>query len=170
MAQFLDAFNYTLGWEDPKREYESITDSNGYATISGINSRWWPHWYTEIASATQIDRASDVQQFYLQEYWKPLGIGCFNSQDLANRVFDECFNSDMRGGVKMLQWCCVHDGQTIAVDGSCGPETCDAVNSLDAEKLLAQYRQARADHYKAIAAHNPALWPELAGWLRRAMA
>lgn len=168
MSQFLPAFNYTMGYEDPARTWLPLTDNNGYPVIAGINGKWFPQVVKKLLALAPADRLSTIQGFYQAAFWLNLGLACIASQDIASRVFDQSVNGGPFSAIQMLQQCCTEDGETVAEDGRMGTITCTAVNSVDGEKLLAQYRDAREAHYRGIAEHNPADMPYLDGWLARA--
>lgn len=168
MSQFLPAFDYTMYYEDRARTWLPKPDNNGYQVIAGINARWFPQVVKRLLAMAPADRLSTIQDFYQAKFWRRLGFACLASQDIANRVFDQSVNGGSFTAIQMLQQCCTEDGETLAEDGRMGPITCMSANSVDGEKLLAQYRDAREAHYRSVADHNPADLPDLDGWIVRA--
>jgi lysozyme family protein len=173
MSQFAPAVAYVLSWEDPNLLFAAIPDAPpGAHAISGINSAAWPEQYAYISSIPQADRGFAVQNFYQLNFWNSLNIGGLTSQDLANRVLDGAVNAGLKTGAVLLQDAVNMCGQIppLAVDGKIGPLTIEAANAADPDKLLALYRQCRANRYNQIVANNPADEEYLAGWLKRAEA
>lgn len=169
MAQFQPCFNYLMTFEDPHRTYGIFPDAGGYA-ISGINSAAWPTEYQAIAAMQPADRPSSVSTFYAIHFYNPLQIGGIDSQDVADRVMDMCVNAGGATGIKCLQRAANACGCTVAEDGRMGSQTLEAVNGLDPERILAAYRTARSDYYRAIVKNNPTDEKYLSGWLERATA
>ena len=169
VAQFPDALQYTLNFEDRNRTYAENIDNNGGRVIAGINSKSFPQDEAAIAALAQSQRAAAVSQFYNSKFWTPLQAGGLESQDVANRYFDCSVDCWLPEAVRMLQNAvnALHAG-TVTVDGTIGPLTLTAANNADPEALLAAYRVQRVAYYEAIAAENPADVPDLAGWLVRA--
>ncbi|MBU6232178.1 hypothetical protein KGP36_06045 [Patescibacteria group bacterium] len=174
MSQFLPAFNYLMGFEDPKRTYAVNPDKcpKGCAgpcfVIAGVNSGAHPDDYERIFAAPVGERLVLVQNFYQMKYWIPLKLGGIASQDIANRVLSQ----DMNGGygVLLLQRAANACGADLITDGLLGPLTLDAVNGIDPDRLLGAYRNELELHYRAIVASNPEDEKYLAGWLARAAA
>ncbi len=112
-----------------------------------------------VKSLTE-DEAKDI---YWESYWDKLRLDEITSQDVANKVFDLAVNTGPGTAVKLLQRAL----PAVLVDGIIGPKTIWAANSCDPLALLARIRDEAAHHYEQIAANNPALAPDLPGWLNR---
>jgi lysozyme family protein len=169
MSQYPPAFNFVMGWEDPKRQYAIVPDVGGYA-ISGINSNVWPKDYSAILAAPHIQRAQMVYDFYQTNFWIPMKLGGLTSQDLANRVLDEGVNGGSSTAIKLLQNSVSALGLKIDVDGIMGPDTLDATNAQDPDRIIAWYKQFRLNHYQAIVDNNPQDAKFLDQWEKRAQA
>lgn len=167
MAQFQPALDYVLDWEDPKREYAAVPDVGGQA-IAGVNSAAWPVDYPVIAAASGADRIRLVSNFYRYKFWNPIQVGGIQDQDTANRVMDQSVNGGGKTGPRLLQEAANSIGANLIEDGALGPDTLEAVNGIDPDRLLATYRLARTNHYKSIAAAIPADAQYLPEWLKRA--
>lgn len=169
MSQFTPALNFVLDNEDFHRKYANVPDAPpGAYAISGINSSAYPEQYARIAAAPQAQRSPLIGDFYLTEFWTPLGAAGLNDQDTANRVLDQAVNGGLKTGGLLLQIAANACGASLVVDGSIGAHTLDVVNSLDSGKLLSAFKAARVNHYRAIAAHNPDDLKYLPEWLSRA--
>lgn len=169
MSTYIPALNFVLDNEDHYRKYANVPDAPpGAHAISGINSAAYPEQYAKILAIPQAQRGPAISDFYLTEFWTPLGASGLNSQDVANRVLDQAVNGGLKSGGTLLQIAANACGSTLVVDGSIGPHTCTVVNALDEDTLLSAFKTARINHYKAIALHNPADAKYLAEWLGRA--
>lgn len=173
MSQFPEALAYLLKFEDSRLTYATTSDNRGQV-IAGVNSAAFPQQFAFINSLPIDQRAQAVAGFYLSEFWKPLHLGGIESQDVANRVLDAAVNMGPGTAVKLLQSAVnrlfTSQAQSIAEDGRMGPLTLGAVNSRDADEVLAAFRAERSDYYRDLVAKNPDSAPYLKGWLARAMA
>lgn len=169
MSEFIPALSYTLNWEDPKRDYAVVPDVGGFA-IAGVNSNSWPEAYREITETSQSQRYAKISYFYYENFWVPLKIKGLDSQDLANRVFDEGVNASSLISSKLLQRAISSLGKNLEVDGVIGPATLEAANSLDQEKLLVAFKEIRLHYYEDIVANHPQFSNYLGEWRKRALA
>lgn len=169
MSQFEPALDYVLDFEDAPRLYNAVADVGGYA-IAGINSASWPTQYAQVASFPQAQRGPAVAAFYERYFWTPLMAEALLSQDIANRLMDQAVNGGSNSGVRLLQRAANQCGATLAQDGAMGPRTIAAVNGIDPVQLLAAYRAARAENYRAIVEAKPQDEKYLTEWLKRAEA
>lgn len=177
MSQFLPALQFTLGFEDPKGNFEAEPDAcpEGYtgapcSSVAGINSGVFPLDYEAVMSMPQPSRHHAVESFYLERFWSPMKLVALASQELVNRVFDQGVNGGAINAVMLLQQAANGFGFDLIVDGAIGPVTRNAVNELDVDRILGAYRQRRLKHYEDIASAHPADAQYLAGWKRRALA
>ena len=169
MSTFAPALDFVLDNEDRERKYALVPDAPpGAHAISGINSAAYPEQFAQIAATPQAQRGPAIANFYLTEFWNPLGVSGINSQDVANRVLDQAVNGGLKSGGTLLQIAADACGSSLVIDGSIGPNTIKVINALDPAALLKAFQTARINHYKAIAAHNPADQKYLSEWLARA--
>lgn len=169
MSQFLPALQFTLNWEDPKREYESVPDNGGFA-IGGVNSRAWPENYAQINTALPAERPLLVYNFYEGNFWDPIKIGGLALQELANRVFDEGVNANPEVSIKLLQQSINLLKNDLTIDGFLGPLTLEAANDMNSDSILAAFRTQRLDYYKKIIVAYPQFEKYFDGWEKRALA
>jgi len=113
----------------------------------------------EFVKSLTEDEAKDI---YMQEYWDKLNLDRLTSQDVANKVFDLAVNMGVVTSARFLQAAC-----GVPVDGIVGPHTIGVANAMDSGVLLAAIRAHAKNRYAEIAASNPALAPDLPGWLAR---
>lgn len=170
MSKFADAFAFLMSNEDASYAYAEVLDPvvgdpEAHA-ISGVNSAAWPIAFQGLRVTAQSARGPGVRGFYLKDFWTPLNLGLLQDQDLASRVLDCCVDQGPGTGIKLLQRSVnAVRGPTvraITVDGVLGPKTSEAANVLNPVLLLANFRQLRADAYRAIGG------PSLSAWLARA--
>ncbi len=164
------AFDWTMQFEDPLREYKAVPDVGGEA-ISGINSHSFPEEFAAIAAMPQSQRSDLVCAFYRNHFWNNW-LEQLDSQELANRVFDASVNMGQGTAVRLLQTAtdilCQATGKYMIVeDGTLGPATVDAANECG-KSLVEVFRQVRVQHYEDIAASNPSEVKFLLQWIARA--
>ena len=162
MASFDVALNWTLDFEDPRREYAIVPDAPaGAHAIAGVNSVKQATAYALIAEAEQDERAPLVAHFYENTFWNGW-LDRLTSDELAKRVFDCAVNMGAGTAVGLLQL-----SLGINADKCWGPLT---VSEANAEPNAVEgFKQARAAHYRAIVDAQPQDAKYLAGWLARAM-
>jgi hypothetical protein len=177
MAQFRPAYDYNMHWEDPEGKREIVPDEcpDGCAqkecyAVAGVNSGAWPEDFQRIGSLPADIRDPALQEFYLAHFWTPVNLGGLESQDVANRVYDQGVNGGTNGAVRLLQAALSMLGHSVFNDGVIGPETIAAANACDPEALLAAYRTLRKRHYQSVYDANPDKYTPnvLAAWMRRA--
>jgi lysozyme family protein len=132
-------------------------------TNFGISARFYEHIIKRPPSKFDMQNISKVEakSIYLQFFWtKNLGNQIY-SQSVANTVIDHQVNSGR--GIKLAQKVLNdHFGKNLVVDGAMGPNTLNALNSVNAELFVQEYNNAREQYYIAI--NNPTF---INGWLLR---
>ena len=79
-------------------------------------------------------------------------------------------NAGRKTAIKLLQVAVnanLPSHKRIKVDGVIGPKTIEAVNSVDADKLLTTYALLRIGRYREIVLKNPSQRKFLLGWINR---
>lgn len=109
---------------------------------------------------------AEASAIYRTYFWDRYHIGAIGDQSLANKAFDLTVNMGP-AALKLLQTAVNASGGRCAVDGVLGPQSIAQINALDAEKLLAEFKQVAARRYHQIAEGNSQLAGDLAGWLSR---
>ena len=170
MALFDVAFAWGMVSEDPEYKYEDVPDDPpGARAISGINSVEHPEGYATVASIPQAQRGPVVKGFYQHTFWSRW-FDQMVSDEVAKRVYDAAINMGPETAVRLLQTAIENaSGLEDGIDGILGPQTVFRANACNPDMLAAAFRQLRGDHYRAIAAANPAEAQYLDGWLARAM-
>jgi len=109
---------------------------------------------------------AEASAIYLTYFWNRYSLGSIGDQSLANKVFDLTVNMGP-AALRLLQSAVNALGGQCAVDGVLGPISFARINALDPVKLLAEFKTLAAQRYTQIAAGNPQLAGDLAGWLSR---
>ena len=168
MSSWETDYEFMLANEDRTQAHAVAPDAPpGAYAISGINSAAFPAEFAAIAAIPQAQRGPAVEAFYkAHESWQWLSQ--LTSDAVAERVLDAEVNGGVVPAVRMLQQAASSLGQTSGGDGAWGPNTVAAANSGDPSALVIAFDQARAAHYRALVAANPALAQYEAAWLARA--
>lgn len=160
-TSFAPAFEFLMDHEDPHRTGEVTRDSGGL-TKWGISQKAFPN--LDIRNL----RIEDAANIYRDNYFRPIHGYEMQDQDVANKIFDMAVNMGIGTATKLCQKSCCALGQLVAVDGSFGPNTLEAVNRCEPGALLGMLRAESKAHYESIAEANPDLKQYLNGWLKRA--
>lgn len=156
MADFEQSFQHVLA-----REGGITNDANdpGGLTKFGISSLAFPG--IDIASLT-IDQARAI---YREKYWKFDGV---NSQAVADKLLDMCFNLGQGTGIRLCQKALGEiEAGPIVADGIWGPHTEEAVNAANDIVLLSRLRLWAAIRIAHVMAQDPKLEPDAEGLMRR---
>lgn len=113
-----------------------------------------------------------AEQLYDRCFWTRYGCEDLPSP-LGEAFFDQAVNGGAVAAGKLLQAAINRvSGARLAQDGAIGATTKAALRAAlirpGMTALMAAYRVAAADRYRAIAAADPSQRPNLAGWLHRA--
>jgi lysozyme family protein len=161
MAEFDPAFKFMLPHEGG---YNFTAGDQGGKTKFGISQATYPN--VDIEKLT-LDEAKHI---YDRDYWIPFYLSEIVSQALANKIFDMSVNMRPRSWASIVQEACCDCGVNVVVDGVWGPLTRTAVNSCNAEDLIAALKLRQEQHYRRLVAHDPTQEKFLKGWLNRANA
>lgn len=165
MADFKTAFAWMMDNEDPHGLCAIIPDAPpGAHAISGINSAAFPSDFAAIAAIDQLNRAPSIQRFYQLHFWNRW-FDQLDSDEVAKRVFDAAVNMGARTAVKLLQGAI---GGSLPVDGTWGPNTVAAANSMASDALVIAFKAERVQHYADIVEANPGYEKYLREWTERA--
>lgn len=100
---------------------------------------------------------------YKARYWDAVQGDIINLQELANIVGDFYVNAGTHA-TTLLQKIMNAMGARVAVDGTIGPASIQALNQLDQKEVYRQYKQGRIAYYQALGQKYPRF---LQGWLNR---
>lgn len=136
----------------------------GGATNMGITIANWKAYGKDKDNDGDIDEAdlrfidrTDAFEFYQKRFWNPMNLHLFQSQDLAEIVFDHAVNAGISRAVKMLQFILHYQygRKEIGMDGILGMQTLSAVNKVSDEVgLYNSFRDFRIAYYQYRANQN----------------
>lgn len=135
----------------------------GGETNFGICKRSYPD--LDIPHLTR----PEAQAIYQRDFWHPLQLDQFVSQDVATKVLDTAVLIGRHRAIRFLQQAAqTAAAANIDADGTIGPNTLAAVNQASPPLLLSAYRQLLAVYYEGLAQAVPTDRKFLNGWLTRA--
>ena len=143
-----------------------LTVEDGVESYCGINRKWHPDWEGwQYIDAQQLEEAFVFVYPFYQRKWETVKADLLVGP-IAGHYFDFAVNSGGRTACRTLQQILVQNfNAQIAVDGLMGPQTANAVDSVDHSSLLALYAAARIRFLHSII--RPSNAKNLRGWLRR---
>ena len=187
MANFLEAYNITLGHEGG---YSNDPDDVGGETYKGIARRYHPSWRgwsiidnyknqpgfpNNAYNDTNLDLS--VKDFYKANYWDVNLLDEFRSQIIANEMFDTGVNMGIGRAAKFLQKALnlLNKNQQvysdIAEDGAVGPNTLRALNACLSYRgdsyLFKIMNLLQGNHYIEYMTKSPTQEKFAYGWLKR---
>lgn len=161
MTGFIDVIAPLI---DREGGYVNRSTDRGGPTNMGITQRVYSGWLASRGLAWRdvknITRA-EVIEIYRDLYWEL--ARCDSMPELVRELhFDTAVNHGVYRAAKMMQ-----QAAGVRVDGSMGPVTMDAVESMSPELLRARYVVARYRFYGEIVANDETQMDNIDGWLRR---
>ena len=141
----------------------------GGATNFGISRRflsqnYMPDGSNDIEHMTR-DFAKDC---YRKFFWDPGQYAQFESQDVANKVFNADVNMIKHQAARLLQLALGSLGyENLVPDGFVGSQTLALTNKASPDRLCSAFAAACRAHYKWLAQKRPDLAKFLPGWLKR---
>jgi lysozyme family protein len=117
------------------------------------------------------DALAEAEKIEEREYWDAMRLGEVEDQNVANKLFDMGVNMGVRQAAVYAQRAAnvlVAVDAHVAEDGVIGPRTLAAINAAGSIAYYQLLCQFSAGYYRHLAAVNPALAVNLAGWLKRA--
>jgi lysozyme family protein len=178
MADFKDAFENTLCFEDASRSGRVTRDAGG-RTRFGIAEKFHGNLPEDFFTGPAEVALREAEKIEEREYWAALRLGEIESQAVANKLFDMAVNMGVRQAGVLAQRAAngLFSGASpsssvilLSEDGVLGARSLAAINELDPERYLQLLRELSADFYLHVAALHPAESVDLKGWLRRAEA
>lgn len=133
-------------------------------TNKGISARFYEQVIKRPPTVADMKAITTqmATNLYEQYFWNPLRASEINSQAIANTVVDHHVNSGQ--GVKLAQLVLnQHFKKNLSIDNKMGPQTLNALNSVNEGYFVSRYNEARAGFYSTLS--NSSTF--LAGWLKR---
>lgn len=159
--------------------YSDQPNDKGGATKYGISLRYLKSLGSngDINNDGSIDdndiKVIDINKataFYRRGFWDKYGYDRINNASVAEKIFDLSVNMGPETAHKLIQKA-VNLGRlsnTLKEDGILGQKTIDAVNSLNADRLLLRLNGVAISRYIDIAERDPTQKIFIDGWLKRA--
>jgi lysozyme family protein len=174
MADFKQAFHFTMQHEDPHLSGVVTTDAGG-RTRFGIAQKFHPDLAESFFDGPAEDALDLAEEMEERDYWRPMRLAEIASQSVASKLFDMGVNMGIHQAGHLAQRAAnvLLQGAGLphlVEDGVIGNATIAAINSADPEQLHQLLCQFCAEFYRHVAANNPAQAVNLAGWLKRAAA
>jgi lysozyme family protein len=187
MADFERAYRRTMkieaGWCNTKGD-------SGGETFAGVARNYhgdWPGWKIvdaikpsckDIKTLNQAlfmnkELMNMVHEFYKKEFWNVDQLDKFNSQLIAENVFDAIVNCGLSHGIDFLQKALnqINPSYSLVVDNKLGDHTFtamnDAISKFGEQKVVDTYVNIRVVYHRGIAAKYPAKRKFLGSWLSR---
>jgi lysozyme family protein len=152
--------------------YQKITSDPGnynslgalVGTKYGISARFYENNVLNHPPTEQDMRnitKDEAKSIYEEIFWNANKAYQINNQDMANTIIDMQVNSGR--GIRIAQEVLVDEfGKDIAVDGISGPNTINAINSVDPAQFVNEYNYARTQYYLSLGNDE---WIDI--WLKR---
>jgi len=118
----------------------------------------------DIKALTQ----DEALQIYKTYWWDKNGYATVNDQSVATKIIDAAINMGSHQAHQCVQKALNAAGCSVAVDGSLGPASYAAINSMNPAGLLNLIRASLTQFYLDLIAEKPVLDEFRGGWLRRA--
>ena len=139
IAQFRDAFDYLLRWEDDPNDSGKVTVDPGGRTRYGIAEKYWgtalpSDFYTTMSAN---DARTFASGFYRNNFWEPLHLGSVEHQFVGEYILSLAVNLGITQVTKWLQLTL-----NLVEDGIFGAETLAAVNAAPAQAIGGLFTQA----------------------------
>ena len=128
-------------------------DMGGNFEVAGINDRYHPEAFKRIASLPPEARAEAAAQ-YIKEYTAPFVSKL--PQPIQPFAQDLAFNRGMGGATRYIQQGLNELGVRVAVDGKLGPQTLQAIQSVQPAALMRAASNAQLNDEYRMAQRNPA--------------
>jgi len=187
MANFLKAFDITMGHEGT---YAKDPDDSGGETYKGISRRFNPQWEgwkmiddvqnhpkfpRILKDLPQLQKA--VKSFYKSYYWDINKLDEISSQAIAEEIFDTGVNMGRSRAAKFLQESLNYLNRNerlfddLIVDGLVGPATLTALEFVlmqgEEELLLKVLNVIQGNFYLNYIKRSPTQEKYMRGWFNR---
>lgn len=113
---------------------------------------------------TNTDLQTQVELFYLHEFWLPLKAEHIMNQDSADSLFDFAVNAGIKKSVQLAQ-----SVIGVKTDGIVGELTIKKINSIDFGYFQPAFTVCKISHYITCIQKHPTNKKYLYGWIIRAL-
>ena len=137
-----------------------VTRDQGGVTKYGISTRANPD--INVAALTR----PEAKKLTYDRYWKPYRYEEI-PQWAAHLAFDTMFNAGPGNGARVVQRALVASGVPVSVDGGFGPKTRAALNKVNKNIFIDNYKRELLKYYTDISKRNEANRRSLPGWKNR---
>lgn len=164
--------NYCKAFDKLRAMEGGYTIDLGGETYMGISRRYHPDsriwWFVDKekplkqGAMLKNKRAENVIfAFYFVEFWQELNLGDIINDKVATAILCQAVNT-YDEAIEIAQ-------KVVGVeqDGVIGPITLEAINKMDADEFLEQYRSAFLSYYHDVVTNNPSQKKFLNGWENR---
>ena len=148
--------------------YTNNINDNGGETYRGISRKYFSRWegWSIIDSTDHFDDRLDemVINFYKEFFWDALKLEMVEDEQTAIILLDFSVNIGKKAITKKIQRI-----TGVTPDGTIGPVTIQAINSMDSRTFIYQILLEVTDLYVTIVNRNKSQKVFLLGWLNRVM-
>lgn len=175
MAEFAKAIGIILEHEGGSK-YTNIPEDSGGPTKWGITLATLARWRGQRTYPGDVQRLTreEACAIYRKGYWDPCHGDEIADQVVATKCFDMAVNlgverkgTDAAELVQRAVNRCAPLNQ-VSVDGQIGPQTVEAINLCDPNRLIDALCTEQRDYYLRLIALKPTQGKFRRGWLRRA--
>ena len=138
--------------------YINDPSDKGGETKFGISKRAYPN--VDIKNLT----TGEAKAIYKKDYWDKIKGDDIKSDLTAYEIFDTAVNMGIRTAGKLAQIVL-----KVYPDGIIGNKTLNALNSIDEDVFISNYKLAKIARYIYITKKNPKNRKFFFGWINRAM-
>lgn len=168
MADYRIAFPKTAKWEggfqNNPADNANYCDNKLIGTNRGVSAIGYKAAYGRCPTVSEIKAITQEQAAYIfkRQYWDAVKGDLINNQSVAELVADWAWGSGPVTAIKYVQ-----RALGLTADGQLGTKTLAALNDRNASRVFVTLHAAREQHFRDIAAANPAKAQFLNGWLNR---
>ena len=104
---------------------------------------------------------------YRKHFWDKAKLDEINSDKIALAIMDTGVNHGIYKGISMAQETLNKLGKKVDVDKIMGPQTINALNSVDPDTFVETYLKSRKNYYRRIVETRPTQNMFFRGWMNR---
>jgi lysozyme family protein len=171
MANVKEAVDFVIKQEDGAMSgvVTRAPGDRGGLTRFGITAKWHPELVAGGFFQTNREEALAVaEEVYGSEYIPHLDLSKVNRTAVAVALLSFAVVEGAATSVLILQRVLNKIGFPLAVDGSAGPKTLQAVNAAEPWTLVSALVSAQREHFQAIVDADSSQEKWLKGWNNRA--